>query len=117
MCASCTHSGVYHCHLSLPPCFVLVCHPHRDLGGKLRFSGQVSTVKCFENNPLVRKVCSGGTDTQLLACRALTPAQLLNHTPRQLPQQMYDKGVVNDLAPENNTPLYRVKCVVEPHQC
>ena len=30
--------------------------PHRsDFGGKLRFSGQVSTVKCFENNPLVRK--------------------------------------------------------------
>ncbi len=28
----------------------------RDYGGKLRFSGQVSTVKCFENNPLVRKV-------------------------------------------------------------
>ncbi|KAF8055826.1 4-hydroxy-4-methyl-2-oxoglutarate aldolase [Scenedesmus sp. PABB004] len=27
----------------------------KDLGGKLRFSGQVSTVKCFENNPLVRK--------------------------------------------------------------
>lgn len=27
----------------------------RDLGGKIRFSGQVSTVKCFENNPLVRK--------------------------------------------------------------
>jgi hypothetical protein len=29
----------------------------RDLGGNLRFSGRVSTVKCFENNPLVRKVC------------------------------------------------------------
>lgn len=29
----------------------------RDLGGNLRFSGQVSTAKCFENNPLVRKVC------------------------------------------------------------
>ncbi|KAF6252071.1 Demethylmenaquinone methyltransferase-domain-containing protein [Scenedesmus sp. NREL 46B-D3] len=27
----------------------------QDLGGKLRFSGQVSTVKCFESNPLVRK--------------------------------------------------------------
>jgi len=27
----------------------------KDLGGKLRFSGQVATVKCFENNPLVRK--------------------------------------------------------------
>ncbi|WIA38026.1 hypothetical protein OEZ86_001397 [Tetradesmus obliquus] len=27
----------------------------QDLGGKMRFSGQVSTVKCFENNPLVRK--------------------------------------------------------------
>lgn len=27
----------------------------RDLGGKIRFSGKISTVKCFENNPLVRK--------------------------------------------------------------
>lgn len=27
----------------------------RDFGGHLRFSGQVTTVKCFENNPLVRK--------------------------------------------------------------
>ncbi|PNW73919.1 hypothetical protein CHLRE_13g578150v5 [Chlamydomonas reinhardtii] len=27
----------------------------RDFGGKLRFSGQVSTVRCYENNPLVRK--------------------------------------------------------------
>lgn len=26
----------------------------RDFGGNLRFSGRVSTVKCFENNPLVR---------------------------------------------------------------
>ncbi len=30
----------------------MVC---RDLGGKIRFSGKISTVKCFENNPLVRK--------------------------------------------------------------
>eukprot|EP00889_Picochlorum_renovo_P004273 jgi/Picre1/31303/NNA_006656.t1 len=27
----------------------------RTLGGKIRFSGKISTVKCFENNPLVRK--------------------------------------------------------------
>jgi hypothetical protein len=27
----------------------------RDFGGNLRFSGQAATVKCFENNPLVRK--------------------------------------------------------------
>lgn len=27
----------------------------RDFGGKLRFSGRAATVKCFENNPLVRK--------------------------------------------------------------
>ncbi|GFR52154.1 hypothetical protein Agub_g14613 [Astrephomene gubernaculifera] len=27
----------------------------RDFGGKLRFSGQASTIKCFENNPLVRQ--------------------------------------------------------------
>lgn len=31
----------------------------RDFGGNLRFSGAVSTVKCFENNPLVRKVLDG----------------------------------------------------------
>jgi hypothetical protein len=28
----------------------------RDLGGVLRFSGKAATVKCFENNPLVRAV-------------------------------------------------------------
>ena len=28
-----------------------------DFGGRTRFSGQVATVKCYENNPLVRKVC------------------------------------------------------------
>lgn len=27
----------------------------RDFGGNKRFSGQISTIKCFENNPLVRK--------------------------------------------------------------
>jgi RraA family protein len=26
----------------------------RDFGGRLRFSGRASTIKCFENNPLVR---------------------------------------------------------------
>lgn len=29
----------------------------RDFGGNLRFKGPAATVKCFENNPLVRKVC------------------------------------------------------------
>lgn len=28
----------------------------RDFGGHSRFKGQAATVKCFENNPLVRKV-------------------------------------------------------------
>lgn len=27
----------------------------RDFGGNLRFKGPAATVKCFENNPLVRK--------------------------------------------------------------
>jgi RraA family protein len=27
----------------------------RDFGGNLKFSGRVATVKCFENNPLVRQ--------------------------------------------------------------
>jgi regulator of RNase E activity RraA len=36
----------------------IACLRCRDLGGNTRFSGQVSTVKCFENNPLVRKVSS-----------------------------------------------------------
>jgi hypothetical protein len=44
---------------SQPPvnalCCCCCCCGCRDLGGKLRFSGQVATVKCFENNPLVRK--------------------------------------------------------------
>lgn len=31
---------------------------HRDYGGNLRFSGRVATVKCYENNPLVRQVWS-----------------------------------------------------------
>ena len=30
----------------------------RDFGGHLRFNGQAATVKCFENNPLVRQVSS-----------------------------------------------------------
>ncbi len=29
----------------------------RNFGGNSRFKGQAATVKCFENNPLVRKVC------------------------------------------------------------
>ena len=28
----------------------------RDYGGNSRFKGQAATVKCFDNNPLVRKV-------------------------------------------------------------
>lgn len=28
----------------------------RNFGGNSRFKGQAATVKCFENNPLVRKV-------------------------------------------------------------
>lgn len=35
-------------------------HVHRDFGGKLRFSGQAVTIKCFENNPLVREVRPAG---------------------------------------------------------
>lgn len=27
----------------------------RDYGGNIKFSGRIATVKCFENNPLVRK--------------------------------------------------------------
>ena len=37
--------------------FMAACHlMGRDFGGNMRFSGQATTVKCFENNPLVRKV-------------------------------------------------------------
>ena len=32
-----------------------------DFGGHLRFKGQAATVKCFENNPLVRKVWQSST--------------------------------------------------------
>lgn len=35
----------------------LICgRVRRDLGGNMAFSGQAATVKCFESNPLVRKV-------------------------------------------------------------
>lgn len=45
------------CNLkAVSQCIHKLLSPCRDLGGNLRFSGQVSTVKCFENNPLVRKV-------------------------------------------------------------
>lgn len=44
----------------LPPLF-------RDYGGKPRFSGQAATIKCFENNPLVRKaVMSAGNGRVLV---------------------------------------------------
>jgi len=29
---------------------------YRDYGGKLSFSGPAATIRCYENNPLVRKV-------------------------------------------------------------
>ena len=35
----------------------------RDFGGVSRFSGQVETVKCFENNPLVRQRLTGEDGT------------------------------------------------------
>mmetsp|Transcript_18026 Transcript_18026/g.53953 ORF Transcript_18026/g.53953 Transcript_18026/m.53953 type:complete len:154 (-) Transcript_18026:344-805(-) len=30
----------------------------RDLGGSMKFSGKITTVLCYENNPLVRKALS-----------------------------------------------------------
>ena len=41
----------------------------RDFGGHARFKGQVATVKCFENNPLVRKVWQ--TSSALLLGKAV----------------------------------------------
>lgn len=38
----------------------------KDLGGNMRFSGPAATVKCFENNPLVRKVCPQAAFVALL---------------------------------------------------
>lgn len=38
----------------------------QDLGGNMRFSGKVSTVKCFENNPLVRKAFEQPGDGRVL---------------------------------------------------
>lgn len=36
-----------------------VAHPvFRDWGGRSRFSGVISTIRCFENNPLVREALS-----------------------------------------------------------
>eukprot|EP00798_Chlamydomonas_sp_ICE-L_P006430 gene6430-3059_t len=35
---------------------VQICQPiFKDFGGMIKFSGMIETVKCFENNPLVRK--------------------------------------------------------------
>lgn len=34
------------------------CNSFRDFGGITRFHGQISTVKCFEKNPLIRKALS-----------------------------------------------------------
>ncbi|EIE24178.1 regulator of ribonuclease activity, partial [Coccomyxa subellipsoidea C-169] len=39
----------------------------RDYGGNIRFSGQVTTIKCFENNPLVRKALEEGGEGRVLA--------------------------------------------------
>ena len=54
--------GQLQCDETLP--FLMIAHIAlgRDYGGNLRFSGQAATVKCFENNPLVRKVPSIGND-------------------------------------------------------
>lgn len=38
----------------------------KDYGGKLRFSGQAATVKCFENNPLVRMALEEKGDGRVL---------------------------------------------------
>ena len=38
----------------------------RDLGGKPAFNGQAVTIKCFENNPLVRKTLEGQGDGKVL---------------------------------------------------
>lgn len=43
-------------HAPLPPPTPPTPRLRSDYGGKLRFSGKVSTVRCYENNPLVRKV-------------------------------------------------------------
>ena len=42
----------------------------RDFGGHLRFRGQAATVKCYENNPLVRAVSFLLLQTQP-RCRAV----------------------------------------------
>lgn len=49
-------SSTYAVYSSCRTCIQRLCLiVSRDLGGKIRFSGKISTVKCFENNPLVRK--------------------------------------------------------------
>ncbi|KAI8464177.1 MAG: ribonuclease E inhibitor RraA/Dimethylmenaquinone methyltransferase [Monoraphidium minutum] len=42
----------------------------RDYGGRLKFSGQASTVFCFENNPLVRKALEEGGAGRVLVVDA-----------------------------------------------
>lgn len=38
----------------------------RDFGGKKSFSGKIQTVKCFENNPLVRKALEQNGEGKVL---------------------------------------------------
>jgi regulator of ribonuclease activity A len=50
---------------------VQVCEPvFRDFGGNLRFSGPVSTIKCFEDNSLVRQAVNEPGDGRVLVVDA-----------------------------------------------
>lgn len=48
-----------------------VCEPlFRDFGGKVRFSGPVSTIKCFEDNSLVREAVNEPGEGRVLVVDA-----------------------------------------------
>ncbi len=50
---------------------VQVAHPiFRDFGGSVRFSGQIDTVKCFEDNSRVKEALSEGGNGKVLVVDA-----------------------------------------------
>lgn len=65
----------------------------RDFGGHLRFKGQAATVKCFENNPLVRKVCLSSAALLLSNGR-----RILRHLVAQSHYQQYGSRPLRRMA-------------------
>jgi regulator of ribonuclease activity A len=53
------------------PAEIEVCDPlFRDLGGRTHFAGRIATIKCFEDNSLVRQLVSERGDGRVLVIDA-----------------------------------------------